>query len=67
MWAVEAKTFGPNPERYCLYGLTQRESRIKHNELSNSGKWAMVRSWDLEAEAEKRAAAERIKNWIPDL
>lgn len=63
MWAVEAKSFGPEPTRYCVYGLTQAESRKRHSELSNSGKWAIVRSWDLEAEARDREAAERIKNW----
>ena len=63
MWAVEAKSFGPEPKRHCVYGLTKAESRKRHSELSNSGKWAIVRSWDLEAEARDREAAERIKNW----
>ena len=63
MWAVEAKNFGDNPDYFYMSGLTQTESRKRHADLSNSGKWAMVRSWDLVAEWEQEKANERIRNW----
>ena len=63
MWAVEARNYGDNPDYFYMSGLTQSESRKHHSQLSNSGKWAMVRSWDLEAERKDKEAAERIRNW----
>ena len=63
MWAVEAKNFGADADYFYASGLTQKESRKIHSEMSNSGEWALVRSWDLNAEAEQRAANERIRNW----
>jgi len=63
MWAIEARNFGDNPDYFYMSGLTQSESRKHHSQLSNSGKWAMVRSWDLQAEWEQEQANERIKNW----
>lgn len=63
MWAVEARNYGETPDYFYMSGLTQAESRKRHATLSNSGKWAMVRSWDLAAEWEQEKANERIRNW----
>lgn len=63
MWAVEARNYGENKDYWYMSGLTEAESRRRHSKLANSGKWAMVRSWDLVVEWEKEKAAERIKNW----
>jgi hypothetical protein len=63
MWAIEARKFGDNPDYFYMSGLSQAESRRRHSQLSNSGEWAMVRSWDLVAEAEQKKSAERIKNF----
>jgi hypothetical protein len=63
MWAIEARNFGDDPDYFYASGLTQVESRRLHSELANSGEWAMVRSWDLVAEAEQKKADERIKNF----
>ena len=63
MWAVEAKTFGKNADYFYISGLNQRQSRSLHSELANSGEWAMVRSWDLQAEWEQQQANKRIRNW----
>lgn len=65
MWMVEAKTFclEADPE-YFRYGpLTEKQARAIHKELANSGEWAIVRSWDLEAERKQKEADERIKNY----
>ena len=63
MWAVEAKNFGDNPDYFYMSGLTEAESRKRHKAMANSGDWAMVRSWDLQAEWEQEKANERIRNW----
>lgn len=63
MWAVEARNYGDNPDYWYMSGLTEAESRKRHAALSNSGKWAMVRSWDLVAEWEQEKANERIRNF----
>lgn len=63
MWAVEARNYGDNPDYFYMSGLTQKESRRRHAQLSNSGEWAYVRSWDLQAEREQEKANERIRNW----
>lgn len=65
MWAVEAKNYGSidNPAFYKS-GLTEAQSRRLHSKLSNSGDWPYVRSWDLEAEAESRAATQRINDYF---
>ena len=55
MWAVEARNFGENKDYWYMSGLTQEESRERHTKLSNSGEWAMVRSWDLTKEWEKQS------------
>lgn len=52
MWVVEAKTYGKNAE-YFRYGpTTAAKARQMHSDLANSGEWAQVRSWDVEAEAD---------------
>lgn len=63
MWAIEARNFGNNPDYFYISGLTQSESRKQHAEMSNSGKWAMVRSWDKKAEWEREQANKRISDW----
>lgn len=63
MWAVEAKNFGENPDFFYMSGLTQAESRKLHAQMSNSGEWAYVRSWDKVAEWEQEQSNQRIKNW----
>mgnify|MGYP006899592674 CR=1 FL=1 len=63
MWAVEARNYGEKPDYWYMSGLTEKESRSRHANLSNSGKWAMVRSWDLKAQWEQEAADRRIAQW----
>jgi hypothetical protein len=67
MWAVEAKNFGPDSDYFYISGITQKESRLLHSELSNSGEWAFVRSWDKIAEWEREKSNERIRNWKKDI
>jgi len=52
MWAVEARNYGDKPDYFYISGLTQAEARKEHAKLSNSGKWAMCRSWDKQVEWE---------------
>jgi hypothetical protein len=66
MWAVEARNYGEEPDYWYMSGLTEAESRKRHAVLSNSGKWAMVRSWDLVAEWEREAADRRIAQWAKE-
>ena len=63
MWAVEARNYGEQKDYFYMSGLTQKEARRRHAQMSNSGKWAMVRSWDLIAELEQEASNQRIRNW----
>lgn len=63
MWAVEARKFGDQPDYFYMSGLTATESRRRHQKLANSGEWAMVRSWDLQAEWEREQADLRIAEW----
>lgn len=63
MWAVEARNYGENADYFYLSGLTQAESKKMHKDLANSGEWAMVRSWDKQAEWEQEEANKRIRNW----
>lgn len=63
MWAVEARNYGDTPDYFYMSGLTEKQSLRYHNQLANSGKWAMVRSWDRGAELEAEAAAQRIAQW----
>lgn len=67
MWAVEARNYGDTPDYFYMSGLTEKESLRRHNQLANSGKWAMVRSWDLGAELEAEAADCRIAQWAKEL
>lgn len=66
MWAIEAKNFGENPDYFYMSGLTQKESRRQHAKLSNSGEWAMVRSWDLVAEWERQESNRRITDFFAE-
>lgn len=50
MWAVEAKTFGDNPNYFYMSGLTQEQSRELHSQLDLSKEWAMIRSWNKQQE-----------------
>lgn len=45
MWVVEARNWGPLGDYWYISGLTEEESKKRHKELFNSGKWAMVRSY----------------------
>ena len=67
MWAVEARNYGDTPDYFYMSGLTEKESLRRHNRLANSGKWAMVRSWDRGAELEAEAADRRIAQWAKEL
>jgi hypothetical protein len=49
MWAVEARNFGGRADYFYMSGLTQEESRQRHQKLYDEG-WAMVRSFNLETE-----------------
>lgn len=66
MWAVEAKNFGENKDYFYMSGLTEKESRARHAKLSNSGKWAYVRSWDLAVEWEQEQSNQRIAQWAKE-
>ncbi|MDG1821039.1 MAG: hypothetical protein P8H24_04315 [Methylophilaceae bacterium] len=50
MWAIEARNYGENKDYFYMSGLTEEESRARHAKLSNSGEWALVRSWDKRQE-----------------
>jgi hypothetical protein len=63
MWAVEARNYGEEKDYFYMSGLTEKEARRRHAQISNSGKWAMCRSWDLVAELEQQQANERIRNF----
>jgi hypothetical protein len=49
MWVVEARKFGQNPDYWYMSGLTQEESKARHQELYDQG-WAMVHSYEYENE-----------------
>ena len=66
MWAVEARNYGDNADYFYMSGLKEAESLRLHNELANSGEWAMVRSWDRGAELEAEAADLRIAQWAKE-
>jgi hypothetical protein len=63
MWAVEARNYGEEKDYFYMSGLTEKEALRRHAQMSNSGKWAMCRSWDLVAELEQQQANERIRNF----
>lgn len=63
MWAVEARNYGEEKDYFYMSGLTEKEARRRHAQMSNSGNWAMCRSWDLIAELEQQQANERIRNF----
>lgn len=63
MWAIEARNYGEQKDYFYMSGLTQKEARRRHATMSNSGKWASVRSWDLVAELEQRLSNERVRKW----
>lgn len=67
MWAVEAKTFGDNPDFFYTSGLTEAASRKLHTDLANSGEWPYVRSWNTEADREQKEADARIKAYFESL
>ena len=67
MWYVEARKFGENKDYFYMSGLTQKEARRRHSELSNSGKWAMVHSWDMQAQWEQEQANQRIRDWKTEM
>ena len=61
MWQVEASN--AKGDFYISSSLSQAASRKLHRELSNSGKWAMVRSFDMDSVLRKAEADARIKAW----
>lgn len=67
MWAVEARNYNEQKDYFYMSGLTQKEARRRHAQMSNSGKWAMCRSWDMVAEMEQRLSDERVRNWEMEL
>ena len=67
MWAVEARNYGEQKDYFYMSGLTQKEARRRHAQMSNSGKWAMVRSWDLGAEFEQQESNRRIEEYFKQL
>lgn len=67
MWAVEAKTFGEDPNYFRMYGLTEAAARKLHSDMANSGEWPYVRSWDLDAEREDKEAERRINEYFQSL
>jgi hypothetical protein len=56
MWVVEAKTFGKNAQLFRYGPTSESQARKLHSELANSGEWAVVRSWDINALADEEAA-----------
>jgi hypothetical protein len=67
MWAIEAKTFGEDPNYFRMYGLTEAESRRIHKEMTDSGEWPYVRSWDAEAERKQSESDARIAAWSKEI
>ena len=59
MWQVEASN--AKGDFQIVSSLSQAASRKLHRELSNSGKWAMVRSFDMDSVLRK-AEIEIISN-----
>jgi hypothetical protein len=49
MWSVSAKNFGENADSMHVSGLSYDNARALHSNLSNSGEWAEVRSYKVEA------------------
>lgn len=49
MWSVTAKNFGENADSMLVSGLSYDNARALHSSLSNSGEWAEVRSYKVEA------------------
>lgn len=67
MWAVEAKTYGDNPNFFYMYGLTYSAARRLHKDMANSGEWPYVRSWDTVAERKEEEAQRRIDEYFQSL
>ena len=49
MWVVEARNYGDKKDYWYMSGLTEEESKKRHKDLFNSGKWADVRSYKYDA------------------
>ena len=67
MWAIEAKTFGDDPNYFRMYGLTEAESRRMHKEMANSGECPYVRSCDPAGEPEQPESDARITAWSKEI
>jgi len=67
MWAIEAKNFGEEKDYFYMSGLTEKQARRKHAQMSNSGKWAMCRSWDLVAEWDRQESNRRIEEFFAEM
>jgi hypothetical protein len=67
MWIVEAKTFGDDPQYYRYGPVSEKESRRIHEELANSGEWALVHSWSLDAEQKQKESDARILAWSKEI
>ena len=61
MWQVEASN--ANGDFQIVSSLSQKASRKLHGELSNSGKWGMVRSFNMEHAQRQVEAAARIQQF----
>lgn len=64
-WQVEAKN--PNGDFHLVSSLSQEGSRKLHSELSNSGEWASVRSFDSDSASlflEKSHVSSHDFSWL---
>jgi hypothetical protein len=64
MWQVEASN--AKGDFQIVSSLSQAASRKLHRELSNSGKWAMVRSFDMDSVLRKAEADAWFQAWGGD-
>jgi len=61
MWQVQARNAKGDFEIVSL--LSKTASRKLHSEMSNSGKWSMVRSFDMEHVQRQVDATARIQKF----
>tara|TARA_B110000908_G_scaffold97452_1_gene115055 strand:+ start:1907 stop:2194 length:288 start_codon:yes stop_codon:yes gene_type:complete len=61
MWQVEASN--ANGDFQIVSSLSQKASRKLHGELSNSGNWSHVRSFDMEHAQRQVEATARIQKF----
>ena len=67
MWMVEARTFGEDAQFFRYGPVSEKVSRKIHSDLTDSGEWAVVRSWSIEAELKQKESDARILAWAKEI